>query len=81
MSLSSVKPDRLLECINMESPRSNSTLDNVHPEHRAAERAQKVENALAELEAAGYKFNYEEALNEFRVTVTIPRQSRGLYFL
>jgi len=55
----------MLECINMESPHSDSKLDNIHAEHRAAERAQKVEKALAELEAAGYKFQYEEAPMNF----------------
>ena len=70
----------MLECINMESPRSDSKLDNIHPEHRAAERAQKVEKALAELEAAGYKFKYEEAPNEFRVTLDVDGKERTIHF-
>ena len=68
----------MLECINMESPRSK--LDNIHPEHRAAERAQKVEKALAELESAGYKFKYEEAPNEFRVTFDVDGKERTIHF-
>src|SRR5271165_6285155 len=64
----------------MESPRSNSKLDYIHPEHMAAERAQKVEKALAELEAAGYKFKYEEAPNEFRVTLDVDGKERTIHF-
>jgi hypothetical protein len=65
---------------DMENPHSNSKLDNIHPEHRAAERAQKVEKAMAELEAAGYKFKYEEAPNDFRVTLEVDGKERTIHF-
>lgn len=65
---------------DMESPRSNSKLDTIHPEHRAAERTQKVEKALAELEAAGYKFKYEEGPNEFRVTLDVDGKEKTIHF-
>jgi hypothetical protein len=64
----------------MESPLSNSKLDNIHPELRATERAQKVEKALAELEGAGYKFKYEEAPNEFLVTLDVDGKEKTIHF-
>ena len=64
---------------DMESPYSNFRPDNIH-EHRAAERAQKVEKALAELKAAGYTFKYAEAPNEFRITLIVDGKERTIHF-